>query len=62
MIKNDIEKFKDLVEILLNGEFQTDIFDINSLEEMYPNIFKDFSIDVSSISPKIFNHIDVMPG
>lgn len=62
LIKNDIEKFKDLVEILLNGELQTDVFDITSLEEVYPNIFKDFSIDVSSISPKIFNHIDVKPG
>ncbi len=62
LIKNDIEKFKELVEILLNGEFQTDVFDVTSLEEVYPNIFKDFSIDVSSISPKIFNHIDVRPG
>lgn len=61
-IKNDIEKFKERAEVLLNGEFQTDVFDITSLKEVYPNIFKEFYIDVSSISPKIFNHIEVRPG
>lgn len=61
-IKNDIEKFKERAEVLLNGEFQTDVFDITSLKEVYPNIFKEFYIDVSLISPKIFNHIEVRPG